>query len=100
MGTVRCEEVVENGQLKIKEIHKIVVHRFLVGDEEDSDLYASQPLWEWQQSEKGQFVVKHAIQKPIWKKHSNPDTFSYSYVIIAELEKSKLAEFYLRWGKF
>ena len=47
MGTVRYEQVAENGQLTIKEIHKIVVHKFSVGDVEDPDLYAAQPLWEW-----------------------------------------------------
>jgi len=98
MGKVRCERVVENGQLIIKEIHKIVVHKFSVGDVEDPDLYAAQPLWEWENSDSGQFVMKYAVEKPIWQKFLDPSTFSYRYAIIAELEKSKLAEFYLRWG--
>jgi hypothetical protein len=98
MGTVRYEQVAENGQLTIKEIHKIVVHKFSVGDVEDPDLYAAQPLWEWEKSDSGQFIMKHAIQKPEWKRYSNHEIFSYNYVIIAELEKSKLAEFYLRWS--
>jgi hypothetical protein len=98
MGKVRYEEVVENGQLTIKEIHKLVVHKFSVGDVEDPDLYAAQPLWEWEISPPGKFVMTNAIQKPSWQRYSNPETFSYNYAIIAELEKSKLAEFYLRWG--
>jgi hypothetical protein len=98
MGKVRYEKVVENEQLTIKEIHKIVVYKFSVGDVEDPDLYAAQPLWEWENSASGQFIMKHAIQKPEWQRLSDPLTLSYRYAIIAELEKSKLAEFYLRWG--
>jgi len=99
MGSVRFEVIKKNGQEVVEEIHKIVVHKFSVGDVEDPDLYAAQPLWEWEKSNSGQFIMKHAIQKPEWQRFSDPLTLSYRYVIQAELEKSKLSEFYLRWGK-
>lgn len=99
MGSVRCKTVVQDGQLTIKEIHKAVVHRFRVSDVEDPDLYAAQPLWEWEKSPEGQFVMANAIEKPIWKRQINHASYHYDYVVIAELEKSKLSEFYLRWGK-
>ncbi len=99
MGKIRYEEVVEHEQLIIKEIHKVVVYRFKVGDVEDPDLYAAQPLWEWEKSPQGQFIMANAIEKPVWKRQLNHELFGYEYAIIAELEKSKLSEFYLRWGK-
>lgn len=83
----------------IQEIHRVVVHRFKVGDVEDPDLYAAQPLWEWEKSEQGQFVMANAVDKPEWQRHLNSVFYSYEYVIIAKLEKKKLAEFYLRWSK-
>lgn len=83
----------------VQEIHKVVVHRFKVGDVEDPDLYAAQPLWEWEKSEQGQFVMTNAIEKPEWQRHSDVLSYSYEYVIIAKLEKKKLSEFYLKWGK-
>jgi hypothetical protein len=82
-----------------KEIHKVVVHRFKVGDVEDPDLYAAQPLHEWQNSPQGKFIMENAVDKPIWKRQINHLLYEYEYVIIAELEKAKLSEFYLRWGK-
>ena len=82
-----------------KEIHTVVVHRFRVGDVEDPDLYAAQPLHEWEQSPQGKFIMENAIDKPIWKRQINHLLYEYDYVIIAELEKAKLSEFYLRWGK-
>jgi len=95
MDAVRYK--VENGV--VKEIHKVVVHRFNMSDVEDPDLYAAQPLYEWQQSEAGQFVMEHAINQPEWQKHMDAMFMGYRFIVIAELEKKKLSEFYLRWGK-
>ena len=96
MGRVRC---VVNSDNTVSEIHKVVVHRFQLSDVEDPDLYAGQPIWEWQQSEPGQFVMNNAVVKPEWHRNVNHLTMGYEYAIIAELEKKKLAEFYLKFGK-
>jgi hypothetical protein len=82
----------------VKEIHKVVVHKFSLSDVDDPDLYAAQPIWEWQQSEAGQFVFKHAVDPPEWHKHMDPMWMGYRFLIIAELEAKTLSEFYLRWG--
>jgi hypothetical protein len=83
----------------IREIHNVVVHRFKVGDVEDPDLYAAQPLWEWEKSEQGQYIMANAVDKPECKRQIIHMSFEYEYVIIAKLEKKKLSEFYLKWGK-
>ena len=82
----------------IEELHKIVVHSFGVGDAEDPDIYAAQPLWEWQESEKGQWVMKHAIEPPIWCRDLDWDTYGYRYAIMAELPGARVTEYYLKWG--
>ena len=96
MGTVRC---IVDDTGNVKELHKVVVHQFQIGDVEDPDLYAAQPLWEWQESEPGKFVMEHAIEPPIWQRHNNVLTYNIEYIIVAELESKKLSEFYLKWGK-
>jgi len=83
----------------VQEIHKLVVHRFDVADVDDPDIYAAGPLFDWERSEAGQFVMKNAEDKPEWQRHMDPMFMGYRYVIIAELEKKKLSEFYLRFGK-
>ena len=98
MGSVRFQEVEQDGVLVVEEIHKVVVHRFDLSDVEDPDLYAAQPLWEWQQSGAGKFVMENAVDKPEWHRHMDPMRMGYRYVITAELEKKKLSEFYLRWS--
>lgn len=99
MGTVRYKVSVKDGKEIVEEIHKVVVHRFKIGDVEDPILYAGEPLYQWEKSDQGQFVMKHAIDKPVWHQYNNFESFGYEFIIVAELEKKKLSEFYLRWGK-
>jgi len=99
MGRIRYSVVQENGQEVVKEIHKVVVHQFSMSDVEDPDLYAAEPLYQWQQTEAGKFVMNNAVDTPIWHRHNDFASYSYVYAVTAELEKKKLSEFYLRFGK-
>lgn len=100
MGRVRWREFDKDGYRFVEEIHRIVVHRFSVGDVEDPDLYAADPLWKWQQSDAGKFVMENSIDQPEWQRNTDYAMYGYQYVIIAELEKKKLTEYYLRFGPF
>ena len=99
MGSVRFQVVEQDKQQIVKEIHKVVVHRFRIGDVEDPEIYAAQPIWEWQQTEAGKFVMEHAIGEPVWLKNMDNLSWGYQFAIVAELEKKKLSEFYLRFDK-
>lgn len=98
MGRVRYRVVQQNGQEIVEELHRIVVHKFGVGDAEDPDLYAAQPLYQWEQSEQGQFIMQNAVDKPEWRRQLDHVMYGYQYIIVAELEKKKLSEYLLRWG--
>ena len=98
MSKVRWRVVQTCGQDLVEEIHKVVVHKFDLSDVEDPDLYAAEPLWKWEQSDAGKFVMTHAIDKPEWRRHMDPMFMGYRYIVVAELEKKKLSEFYLKWG--
>lgn len=99
MGSIRFREIEKDGQVVIEEIHKVVVHLFSVGDAEDPDLYAAQPLYDWEKSDQGQFIMKNSISQPSWERMIDHLTWGYKYAIIAELEKKKLSEYYLKFGK-
>jgi hypothetical protein len=83
----------------VKEIHKVVVHKFDLADVDDPDIYAAGPIFDWERSEAGQFVMKYAVDKPEWHRNMDPMFMGYRYIIMAELESKKLSEFYLRWGR-
>jgi hypothetical protein len=83
---------------KVIEVKTVVVHRFKMGDVEDPDLYAAQPLWEWQQSEMGQWVMSHAVDQPEWHRHNNPASYHTEYAVVAKLTAKDYTYWILKWG--
>jgi len=84
---------------RVHEIHTVVVHRFRMGDVEDPDLYAAQPLWEWQESEQGKWVMERAIEKPIWHRHDNWAGFGTDYAVTAKLKEQDYTHWLVKWKK-
>jgi hypothetical protein len=75
----------------------IVVHEFAMGDVEDPDLYAAQPLSEWQDSEAGKFVMEHAVEKPYWMRQIDHSSYGYRYRIMARLSEPNQTFFRLKF---
>lgn len=84
---------------RVHEIHTVVVHRFRMGDVEDPDLYAAEPLYQWQESEMGQWVMERAVDTPEWHRHADPMTFGYQYAIVAKLKDIDYTFWALKWGQ-
>jgi hypothetical protein len=99
MAAIKFNVIEKDGLQFVDEIHKVVVHTFGVGDVEDPEIYAAEPIWEWQQTDAGKFVMEHAIGTPSYHQSLDYQTYGYRYAVVAELEAKKLSEFYLRWGK-
>lgn len=79
-------------------ISDIVVHEFAMGDVEDPDLYAAQPISEWQDSAAGQFVMSHAVEKPYWTRRAVPRfSYGYQYVIVARMREPDQTFFRLKF---
>lgn len=83
---------------RVVEIKQIVVHTFQLSDVEDPDLYAAEPLLEWQKSEQGQWVMKHAVEEPIWHKFNDPHVLGYRFAITAKLADADISYYMLKWG--
>lgn len=82
---------------RVVRISNIVVHEFSMGDVEDPDLYAAQPISEWQDSEAGQFVMAHAVEKPYWTRSIDQLSYGYRYVIVARLREPDQTFFRLKF---
>jgi len=76
----------------------VMVHSFPMGDVEDPDLYAAQPLWEWQETEAGSWVMAHAADKPYWVQRTDPYNYGFRYYIFARLTESDQVYWQLRGG--
>ena len=81
---------------RVEEVRTIVVHEFKMGDVEDPDLYAAQPLWEWQESQEGKWIMEHAVETPMWHRIPDAMQYGYAYRISAKLSGARLTEWLLR----
>jgi len=78
---------------------KVIVHEFSIGDVDDPEIYAAFPLWEFEQSEKGQWVMANAVERPIWQTATYPFlTYGIRYAVIATFEEPEYNYWMLRWG--
>lgn len=77
---------------------KIVVHQFRLGDVDDPEIYAAQPIWEWQQSEQGKWVMENAAEEPCWERHWDHTQYNQVYRIVANLTEENATFFQLKWG--
>lgn len=74
-----------------------VVYEFKVSDVDDPDIYAGQPIYEWQQTDAGKWVMENAIQKPSWHKHFDINSYGYRYQIRADLTPEQITFFELKY---
>ena len=75
----------------------VVVHTFNMGDVDDPDLYAAQPIYEWQQSDAGKWVMEHAVEQPFWHRVMDPMLMGYKYHIVARLKEPDELYWTLKW---
>lgn len=73
------------------------VHFFRVADVEDPDLYAAQPIWEWENTEEGKWVMENSNPKPMWERHIDHLTYSYRYVIKAYFTPEQVTYWKLKY---
>ena len=77
---------------------KLTVYEFAMGDVEDPELYAAEPLHKWEQSEIGQWVMNNSKTQPVFHVSHNFETYGYKCRVTAELEGKALTFFKLKWG--
>lgn len=76
----------------------VCVHEFLLGDVDDLDIYIAGPIWEWQQSESGCWVMEHANTQPYYLQHTDMNTYGYRIRIMARLSEHNETFWRLKWG--
>jgi len=64
-----------------------LVHTIKMGDVEDPDLYVAHPIWEWQQTEEGQWIMKNSSPSPMWKRTFDQTSHGHLYKIHAYLNQ-------------
>jgi hypothetical protein len=90
---VECK-IIDNQVVRFSDI---CVHEFTMGDVEDPDLYAAEPIMAWQDSEAGKFVMEHAVQTPYWLRQVDHSSYGYQYRIMARLSEPNQTFFKLKF---
>jgi hypothetical protein len=75
------------------------VHEFTMGDVEDPDLYAAQPLHDWQETEAGRWVLAHAVETPFWHRVVDPYNYGWTYYVVARFREQDQTYWALKWQK-
>jgi hypothetical protein len=77
---------------------EIAVYTFTQGDVDDPDLYAAEPLYNWQKSPQGEWVMENSVDPPVWHRMADPASYGHKYIVTATFAEKKLTEYYLRFG--
>lgn len=82
---------------KIVEFRKVVVHKIkIMGYSADPEIEIASPLYEWQQTPAGKFIMEHATQLD-WTHYLEFNSYSCVYYVVATLEANRLTEYYLKF---
>ena len=87
-------KIIDNHVVRFSDI---CVHEFSMGDVEDPDLYAAQPISEWQDSEAGKFVMEHAVESPWWVRTVDAATYGFEFAIMARMKESDQTFYKLKY---
>ena len=76
----------------------VCVHEFSVGDVEDPEIYAAGPIFDWQRSEAGQWIMANAVDKPYYIQALDYNSWGHQYKIMARLSEQNQTFWRLKWA--
>jgi hypothetical protein len=72
------------------------VHSFAMGDVEDPEIYCAHPIYEWQQTDHGKWVMSHGLD-PTYIIRPDNVTYGYKVLIAAHISDRDWTEYCLRF---
>lgn len=74
-----------------------IFHTFRMGDVEDPEIYAAMPIAKWQETEQGQWVMKHCPD-PKYRICPDVHAWGHSISVYGLLKDQDAVYFNLKWG--
>ena len=84
----------------MKEEHEateINVHEIIMGDVEDPDLMIAAPIYEWQQTEAGKYVMENSNPTAKWVRSNSPSYMGHKYTIKAYFTDKEVTYWKLKY---
>lgn len=81
-------------------IIKTILYQFNMSDVEDPEIYAAQPIWEWQKTDYGQWCMEHCVETPSFI--IGPSAYDYQYrcTVYGQLTEENYTFHQLRWSNY
>jgi hypothetical protein len=68
-----------------------------MGDVEDPDLMIAAPIYEWQQTDAGKYIMEHSDPTAKWVRDNSPDYMGHKYTIKGYLTDKQVTYFKLKY---
>lgn len=75
----------------------ITFHQFILSDVEDPEIYAAQPILEWERSEQGVWCMENSTVPVSYRIVTDYNIFGYRVDIYGDLSPAGLTFFNLKW---
>jgi len=81
-------------------IVNLVVHEFFMTDVDDIEIYVAEPLWKWETSEPGRWIMEHAVETPCWTTGWDISRYGMRVSIRARLTEEDATFFTLKYRDY
>jgi hypothetical protein len=78
----------------------ITVFDFRLVASVDSEIFVAEPIWKWQQTDSGKWVMENALEPPVWYRSSDANTMTYKIAVMARFTKEMATFFQLKYGNY
>lgn len=75
----------------------VCVHTIMMADCDDPEIHLAEPIWNWQQTEQGVWVMSHAVEAPYYMQVNDFNSWTTKFSIIARLSEPNELFFKLKF---
>jgi len=94
---VTCPPEVKIVDDRAQRFSDVVVHRFRLGDVEDVDIYAADPIYKWQQTEAGQWATEHTVAPLYYMSQLDYNSIRTQVAVFARFSDRDYTFWKLKW---
>lgn len=87
----------EIDEFKESKSYRVHVHTLNLSDAEDPEILLADPMFEWQKTEKGKWIMEHSIPAPSYHRYMDYLTYGYVYHICAYLNEKDYTFYKLKY---
>lgn len=97
MALLKPKWLFESTEFKNSKNHKVHVHTINLDNVDDPEVYIADPIYKWQQTEKGKWIMEHSNPEPSYHQVVDPMMWGYSYNIVAYLNEKDYTYYRLKY---